>query len=1042
MHKRPYQDPPDRQQRPRRDEFLTLDAGLRLSMEACDANLRHLAICIKREQAIARDHAFVEQVNETFESLSFLIRDNDGRAYIAWEASGARDIHRSISFHIYNMGALARVNGVRLNMSMLEFILTRLLNQPRVDAKSISNGLYGLGLLAHANRLDGHMGARLISELLTRLHACRDIDAQAVSNTLYGVGLLAQANPLDGHLDARLISELLTRLYSCQDVHAQAVSNTLYGVGLLARANGLDGHLDARLISDLLTRLHACRDAHAQEMSSTLYGVGLLARVNGLDGHLDARLISDLLTRLHACREIDAQEMSNTLYGVGLLARANGLDGHLDARLIRDFLARLHACREIDAQHISNSIYGLGLLVTGKKLEPSADFSEVIRQLLPILFAQRINVKDASQLLFGLSRLTPGSSCPGEQLRLLFQCTMQQSYLHPRYAANLIHYMVALKAHHAVLHEEFMALLSAITISLEQFPATLRVQLQEDIDALEAMPHWRAALMATLGVAPAVVEPPQQPASQALRLVSDTPRATPLPRPTPSGRPKAAHALLPSNWATACKNSPVFDAIAAKDIKRLEQLLGALSARQAQQMKAAVPSLHVAAAPVPVILHVRPEADVWVDNKATANVLTTKFLQETDVLALRELIKRSTFSYFELLLRACSQHTRYQLAIDNALHVILLHLPMKELEPMGTSLLALGLYRDHRALLSLVDALTLRLFEHQDMPAGDSHLIVKLRNDLLTRCLEFHMTSHHRRVVPRIEAVMSKLASGAASLLEEDDFEILPARTAELVPAVSFRERGDAAAMQDVTTPQPATSVAHSRVTLFAARRPEAARRAHLPINVGYEYTAEDIEAILRARLQPYLPPHRHDLVLLAAAHMAADAHGNRVHDVLGNYLQHVAIDLLYGKRIMMPINQGAHWVGILLEVDHERRVVVTCFNSARNPIADEALLQDIRQSLSDMITHGAHVFSHVSVRTCTRSMQQDDATSCGAFLIENVYCKVKGQWWKDGHPALSLAEQIRMRHLAILADLRPDYHAGFLQRQQVGAFESRLGSP
>jgi hypothetical protein len=56
----------------------------------------------------------------------------------------------------------------------------------------------------------------------------------------------------------------------------------------------------------------------------------------------------------------------------------------------------------------------------------------------------------------------------------------------------------------------------------------------------------------------------------------------------------------------------------------------------------------------------------------------------------------------------------------------------------------MGLYRDHSALLCLVDALTIRLSADKAMQATDSSMILSLRTKLLSRALEFHFRSPGR----------------------------------------------------------------------------------------------------------------------------------------------------------------------------------------------------------------------------------------------------------------------------------------------------------
>ncbi|WP_428412736.1 hypothetical protein [Legionella sp.] len=61
--------------------------------------------------------------------------------------------------------------------------------------------------------------------------------------------------------------------------------------------------------------------------------------------------------------------------------------------------------------------------------------------------------------------------------------------------------------------------------------------------------------------------------------------------------------------------------------------------------------------------------------------------------------------------------------------------------------------------------------------------------------------------------------------------------------------------------------------------------------------------------------------------------------------------------------------------------------------------------------------------------MEQNDATSCGAFLIENIYCDLVNKRW-DPMDTNKLVRKIRERHLKLLEDHAPDFYPGFYERQ------------
>jgi hypothetical protein len=211
--------------------------------------------------------------------------------------------------------------------------------------------------------------------------------------------------------------------------------------------------------------------------------------------------------------------------------------------------------------------------------------------------------------------------------------------------------------------------------------------------------------------------------------------------------------------------------------------------------------------------------------------------------------------------------------------------------------------------------------------------------------------------------------------------------------------------------------------------------------DLEYEYTSEDIQAILRARLHSYMEPHQQGVVVLASAHMDSQAQGNHVADVLGDYIRHVGVAALQDKKIIIPINKDHHWVGITVEVDSSQQLMVTYHNSAKNEAADEAFKHVIMQELLSLQVGGRPVFHGGVIRERHLSMQQKDGTSCGAFLIENIYCEIKGAYWSEAQLRQPLAQVIRLRHMEVLAAARPDYYPQFLVRQQQGLHQAQVHS-
>ena len=136
------------------------------------------------------------------------------------------------------------------------------------------------------------------------------------------------------------------------------------------------------------------------------------------------------------------------------------------------------------------------------------------------------------------------------------------------------------------------------------------------------------------------------------------------------------------------------------------------------------------------------------------------FLQKTDPEPLHQLIKISEASYFKKLLQACSAHVRYQLAVENSLNPIIRFLPIEELKIMVQAFIqpqGLGIYRDHMALLHLIEALNQRATANP----GKKATIFSLQKHLLERGPVFHQETNHIHVVSEIEGKLNRVLAAS-----------------------------------------------------------------------------------------------------------------------------------------------------------------------------------------------------------------------------------------------------------------------------------------
>jgi hypothetical protein len=930
---------------------------------------------------------------------------------------------QAISNSLHGLGRLAewgKLDGT-VDGSFITGLLTQLTQRHDINAQAIGNSLHGLGRLAGQGKLQGVVDGGIIAHLLNKLEQCHHVDAQAISNSLHGLGRLAEMEQLQGVVDGSVIANLLNKLEQCHHVDAQAISNSLHAIGRLAERGKLDGMVDGSFITGLLTQLTQRHDINAQAIGNSLHGLGRLAEQGKLLGVVNGGVITHLLNKLEQCHHVDAQAISNSLHGLGRLAEQGKLDGMVDSSFITGLLTQLAQCKDIRSQEISNSLHGLGRLIEHKKITaPIA--SRDIASLVAQFFALDLQRIECDQMVFGLSCFARQISNPQEllsqeQVLVLMNMVLNRNYIDPCRGAELLHVLTSFRHYTLGLKAVFDRLMDAVeSISAKRLSPKLLAQLWQDKDALSFASDWQARLQRYVAP-PAVAQ--RTTAAFFSSSSSSSCAITEQRRPRPSTEhlepPRKRRALsshaqdFNSEWNRASRDI-LFQAISNEDLAELIRLLG-LTARP-RPTRSALRSRTTTASDAR-----QPSSRESTSSLAEQRVNT--FLQETPLNALRRLISESSYEYFIPLLEACSVHGRLALAKQHHLNLILIHLPFDSLSPFIDALLRLQLYRDHQALLGLLDALTIRLDQNSD----EHETLIALQKRLIDKGLEFHRRCQHHHVVARLEARERAINNNTMVLEYVGELNVdLP------VPVV--------AQQQPVVTPRIPVSASpmpvwHPELRATASSVPFIAalpiarelQPLQTSVNPSYLYTGEDINILLRLRLHS-LP---YDIDILAATYLRDDVQGNFL-EVLDQALRQRGYnDAPYTA--LIPIGVGEHWVGVKLVFEKQEIVQMVYFDSIKKEYSpDRAKIIELLKSRRLL----APSFQSV---TNVNELKQLNSYDCGPLLIENMCGDCYGRYWRkpNGREEVThLGHTIRQIHFDLLQQKASTYFERFAKQDNA----------
>lgn len=731
----------------------------------------------------------------------------------------------AIGLCLYALGELAERGVIEgeFDIADLKASMIELVNSSEVTKSHFSMAIYGLGKLAAEGQLMGHIHASELQSYLEIFAKSADVDMAWLGIYSYSLGNLASMGVLAGQFSLGSLEEASTELLS--GAGSQIISMYFYGLSQVASVGLLSGKIDISKLAPCLIRLiNQHEDLEAQHISIIFYALGQLAKEKQLNGEkLNGSLLHQCLTKLLDMPYLHAQAISNSLYGLAQLAEEDWLlPNTLDLTIIQSCFDSLIKAEAPSAQAINNALFSLKQFLIFKIWTPTADafisLAETLKTLNQMVKAKEepaYRARNAVLLVAAVVEIAPEATDlanPSQEVQqiliALISLGLSGNYVHPSEAAQMVHAIIGLGRIHQAFDGLLQKALQAITVPFTRLALPLQEQLQADAVKLTTAHPWYRLLQAKIapmtlsddGAAtwdaefPTDSETDSSSDSEAETLADDIDFTLPA---LPSTMFRAARtmprAANPSRrtsvYATSVRTAPsgprplglvpkikqeamediIFEKIFAEDAQGLKTLLGLLYAKltlppppsrkrervdhghsdaeKRQRTRTGIPS------EVP-----RLKRDASGPDK-----LVRDFFAFTPSKALIALVEQRDVDYFCWLLRACSIYQRYQLAINHDLHLLLIHLPIKNLGRFISELIKpCHIYVNHRALLAVLDAMNLRFLKYEKEQAD----IRLLQQSLLNEGLRHHAA--HKHVASRLEQEKKPLDRQEITLWYED----------------------------------------------------------------------------------------------------------------------------------------------------------------------------------------------------------------------------------------------------------------------------------
>jgi hypothetical protein len=770
-----------------------------------------------------------------------------------------------------------------------------------------------------------------------------------------------------------------------------------------------------------------------QHISNSLNGLGYLAQTKRLIGTIDSGILTQAFTELLSLDDVNTQRIANSLNSLGYLAKADCLAGTIDASILNQACIKLLTLKDCLPQHLANSLCSIGRL-QAKGLVTGQLSSLLLKELANKLIEAKPNSLNLIQTLeYWTTFINPTEK---EEFKLFLRLANQAihlNYLHPSLAVRLLPSLIAYKnciqdERLETLYQEFLPL---ITIPFGRFSTLTQDSLKHNLTALDAHPVWKSGLLGSLSLPQPTLNSQKETNNSMVEeeefIATASRRVKQAIKPNHSQdsffKTKSLNSIREkalARWRQANQNS-LFRAISKSDeegLKRLLHLLGKDYPSRIIKPKAKRTTGD----------HHPPRARSARANNSATGDLVKQFFTELPVSALKDLIAKSEARYFVWLFKACTIHERYQLCQLTEVYVLWQNLPLAELNKLIDIMMItpFSIYIDHQALTHLIDALTIRLAQR---PTEEKALLA-LQEKLLNQGISFHEKRNHIHVIPRLRTLLTEVSSNNARLLGEENLQREETET-PTAPISSSQSTSPTPPEQDLVMHEPVQEISRViRPGLFqpsVLRPPRTGPKNYYPPNPLYFYEEKEIDKILEYRMKDL---NDSSIVWLGAVQLEPPsaepaAAGACIAAALDDWKSKTFLPPDSVTKLIVPIEDTGrnHWVVMQINWQGTQVKELFYFDGYFSPEDQRAQLKIIHR---DLVT--AQFITHQTQIKRGHSIKQTDGSSCGALVIENIYCHNKGITWQ---PDPNLMTTIRERQLRLLKEKDPIFFHYFGKKQE-----------
>lgn len=907
--------------------------------------------------------------------------------------------------------------------------------------------LHGLSNLAKTSRIKGKLSTELLETIL--LSPSRGpLWEQHHASLLFSLSILIEHDALDREINIEKITPFLNRFKPFR-LEANDYRNILCFYKSVNKRRPLNPTIIHSTITSCVNNISLQFNDALLDIFTSFAELLNEESVAGMTA-IKADFIHETLERIIASSNtgILANQISRLYLQFARLAKVGAIEGMLSLDLFEKILSQLELDK-LPADILLRYFSALELLQqAGKTSRPVSD--ALINKFLNSAAEKASQVPGADIQCLAIAKSLIKSPELIEQnktpIQKLLHSNLGRVGTNPEKIIKLLQAISFLR-NHRLFDNDLSALFSKIRIAYSVFPEDLKIQLDEIMQHLKDSPYWLQSIRQAVGHeqrpissvhAASAIPSMRFPSAGLYKGPAFIQNNTTTPglinnlqtsdsvRPTPASLKASAPATTgveprgvkrtashpsrnslaqsktgtrstrtstdkPASWQNACQSNRIFSAIANADVERLKAILGISDPAQAPIKRASKKQKEATKStsekPRLAFLLKRSERDKPL-TETEREIFS--FFRTVSKDALIKLIQISNSVFFFHLLKACTHHNRYFLIEKGFFDEVFCHLPLEQLKQFIPHLEAAEIYRDEGSIMHVFNQLN----ERGRKNPGEASSVKALKLEFFTRARKFHIDSGHPHLVERLNTSIRRI--------EKQQINLATVNQPSQVQAVCIRPGNE--------------------VTSFI--RSTSGTRSLFTVNTSYLYDSEDMLAILRARLETF-----NFATVIGVSQINDHVQGNRIKDQLRLILaENAALNASHKIVLVLPIQVGNHWVGLLLSLTGRKVDSALYLDSlGKQPTENRQ-----RLILKELTEAGLNT-AGIKLDYAEQAIQQPvaDYTSCGPCLVENFHNALSRQWPETSRMEHGQMLELRRNHASCLLDKRPDYYPVFKNKHK-----------